>query len=71
MIRKVKDKTKEAINKVQEISKTVTESIKCPTCKGTGVVGRIRKKPCKECGGTGNIVGKIGQAIKDKIDTLE
>ncbi|MFQ6126449.1 MAG: hypothetical protein ACE5R6_17825 [Candidatus Heimdallarchaeota archaeon] len=71
MIRKIKDKTKQVIDKAQEVSKTVTESIKCPTCNGTGIVGHIRKKPCKECGGTGNIVGKIGQATKEKIDAVD
>ena len=72
MIRKIKDqakdKTKRAIDKVEELSKSVAESIKCPTCKGTGKVGSIRKKPCKDCGGTGNIVGRVGETIKEKID---
>ena len=67
MMRKIKDEVKGAVETAEDLSKAVTESIKCPNCKGTGITGRIRKKPCKDCGGTGNIVGKIGKAIKEKV----
>ena len=66
-MRRVKDEIKVAVETAEELSKTVTDSIKCPACLGTGQTGRVRKKPCKECGGTGNIVGKLGKTIKEKI----
>ena len=75
MIRKIKDRAKEttikAINKAGDLSKSVSESMKCSTCKGIGVVGRLRKKPCKDCGGTGTVIGKMGTNIKGKMDSSE
>ena len=75
MIRKVKerakDTTKRAIDKAEELSKSVAASVRCSTCNGTGKVGSIRKKPCKDCGGTGNIVGRVGETIKEKLEDSE
>ncbi len=75
MIRKIKDrvidKTVKAIDKAGDLSKSVSESMKCPTCKGIGVVGTIRKKPCKDCGGTGTVIGKMGTNLKEKMDSSE
>ncbi len=67
MMRKIKDEVKGAIETAEGVSKLVSDSIKCPVCKGLGLTGRIRKKPCKTCGGTGTIVGKVGKAIKEKV----
>ena len=75
MIRKIKDrvidKTIKAIDKAGDLSKSVSDSMKCSTCNGIGVVGRLRKKPCKDCDGTGTVIGKMGTNIKGKMDSSE